>query len=181
MDEAAAKLEALRRSAGVGLDGEGDFTYAGGPVAHPRVQRLFHQGVSVRSDGEATLTVGRWWCYLNTTGPAFFVEAFRHDDDGRLGAVLRGGRRVGTEGGILGYAGDDDRLYLWVPELGGPAKLLRDAHQLVMQLISALPDARMLDGELKVPQLGLVLVSIDEAPMQCGATSPDVAGRVRSA
>jgi hypothetical protein len=136
MDEQA--LEALRRGAGIAVGLDGVFTQQGRLVEHPRVQRLFHQGLSIRDDGEVVLRVGPWWCYVAVTRTAFFVEALRRvQADGRTGswgAVLLGGREVPLAGALLGYA-PDDRVYLWAAGLAGPAVLLRQAHMQVMGAI----------------------------------------------
>ncbi len=136
MDEAT--LEALRRGAGLAVDVEGCFTMAGRPVEHPRVQRLFHAGLALRADGEVTLTVGPWWCYVAVARTAFFVEALRRREGcaGAWEAVLAGGRAVALEGAVFGY-GPDDRIYLWSDGLAGPAILLRPAH---MQAAAALAE-----------------------------------------
>ncbi len=154
MDESS--LEAMRRGAGIAIDGEGRFTSAGRLVEHPRVQKLFHAGLAIREDGEVILRVGPWWCYVTTAGVAFFVEALRRNaDSGTWSAALAGGREVPVAGATLGYA-PDARFYLWADGLPGPAILLRDAH---MQLAGHLVTAR--EGD---PVLGAEVVTLSEAP-----------------
>ncbi len=119
-------LEALRRDSGIRLDAEGGFHHRGGPVANPRVQALFHRGLSVREDGEVVLTVGHRWCYVACAGVARFVEALRFGAEG-IEARTRGAGVVAAASARFGY-GPDDRVYVWLPGQDGPALLLRPAH-----------------------------------------------------
>ncbi len=163
MDEGA--LEALRRGAGIAVDVDGVFTQHGRLVEHPRVQRLFHAGLAIRADGEVVLTVGPWWCYVEVARTAFFVEAFRRAarEESEAGpaaspweAALLGGRQVSLAGGLLGY-GPDGRIYLWAPELAGPAILLRSAH---MQVMGALGSSDSADGQA----LGVLFCELEAVP-----------------
>ena len=127
------RLEALRRNSGLALDAEGRWRYASGFVENERVSEMFHRGVAVRRDGEVTLSVGKMWAYVKCEGPAFFVRAVRKagaDGDKVVGAVveLAGGREVALAGATFGW-GPDERLYVWLHGVDGPALLLRSAHQ----------------------------------------------------
>jgi hypothetical protein len=149
-------LEALRRNSGLALDAEGRWRYAAGFVENERVSEMFHQGVAVRPDGEVTLTVGKMWAYVKCEGPAFFVRAVKKagadgDAAGPLGAQypqhpqhavdpqhpqhpqqrvveLAGGREIALAGATFGW-GPDERLYVWLQGVDGPALLLRTPHQ----------------------------------------------------
>jgi hypothetical protein len=162
MDEVA--LEALRRGSGIAVDADGVFTQQGRLVEHPRVQRLFHQGLSLREDGEVVLRVGPWWCYVTVARTAFFVASLRQvrgEDgvaEGGWEALLLGGRAVPLAGAVLGYA-PDERLYLWAEGLSGPAVLLRQAHMQVMEALGASQEADRAFGATvrevgQVPQRG---------------------------
>ncbi len=135
-------LEALRRNSGLALDAEGRWHYASGFVENERVSEMFHRGVAVRPDGEVTLSVGKMWAYVKCEGPAFFVRSIRNaeadEDEGPLPqhaqhpqhavVELAGGRKVGLAGATFGW-GPDERLYVWLHGVDGPALLLRSAHQ----------------------------------------------------
>jgi hypothetical protein len=164
-DGQAARIETLRRSAGVGLTRDGQFTYGGQPVAHPRVQRLFHQGVGFAPSGEPALTVGRWWCYLNADGVLRFVDRVGRDaGDGVSVAVLRDGQEVSWKGAVLGYALDDDRFYAWFPGLRGPARLAREAHQALVAAVASLSDSWVEAGSAYIVSLDVRIVVLATAP-----------------
>ena len=134
-------LEALRRNSGLSLTRDGVWMYGGQPVENPRVQAMFHRGVAVRDDGEATLSVGRMWAYVKTEGPAFFVRAVRGIAEGAPVAALLGEREVPLERVKVAGWGPDDRLYLWFLRLDGKraiataAVCLREAHQTLCERI----------------------------------------------
>ncbi len=74
-------LDYLRRNSKVRLDREGRWSMDDRPVEHPRVQRLFHRGLSVE-DGRPVLRVGTQWCYVQfVDDTAFFVERVRREGD----------------------------------------------------------------------------------------------------
>jgi hypothetical protein len=107
------------------LDVDGRWHFGTRLVENERVQELFHAGVEVRPDGDVVLRVGKMWCYVKCSGPAFFIRRF----DWERGEVeLAGGRRLKCEPVRIGW-GPDDRLYLWLGSLPGPAICLRAAHQ----------------------------------------------------
>jgi len=135
-------LEALRRNSGLALTKEGSWTWGTGVVENPRVQAMFHQGVAVRADGEVTLSVGRMWAYVATEGPAFFVSGLRCGDDVAGPTVeLLGARALpifGHAPPVAGW-GPDQRIYLWLHGLAGPAICLRSAHQAFAALLDEGP------------------------------------------
>lgn len=165
-------IEALRRGSGIGLRGDGTFTFRERPVEHPRVQALFHRGVRMRADGEVVLEVGGQWCFVACEGMARFVEAVRAE---RGGLVVRfaGGEELRVSAAICGY-GPDDRLYLWSEEAAGPALLQRGAHQAVLAHLGEDLVARFDGAEVVVVRLARVPArdepppARDEAPVGGG-------------
>ena len=123
----AEALELLRRNSGLSLDVDGTFLFKGEIVPNPRVQQLFHRGLSIRPSGEVTLSLGKVWAYVNTAGVARFVTSWVKNDSWvdihlRHGEILKSVRpRV--------VMGPGNRFYLWGEEGSYPAILLRRAHQ----------------------------------------------------
>lgn len=159
-------LEKLRRSSGLALTKEGVWTWGTGFVENPRVQTMFHAGVAVRDDGEVTLSVGHMWAYVKAEVTAFFIRSIG------LGASAAGDAAPG-DAGVVSLLGDralpiaalrvagwgpDERLYLWLDGLSGPAICLRDIHQ---RLINQMGD----DGrELTVGDRRVPLVMLPTIP-----------------
>lgn len=131
-------LEALRRRSGIAVSRDGELTYLGRPVANDRVVELFHRGLDVRADGEVTLSVGRFWCYPEVAGVARFVCRIRATEAGGV-ATLASGHELPLAGSAIGY-GPDDRFYVWLEGLVGPAIVLREAHQVLVGLMADDPD-----------------------------------------
>ncbi|MDP6945484.1 MAG: hypothetical protein QF464_15150 [Myxococcota bacterium] len=123
----------MRRNSGLRVDGDGCFFFHDRPVENPRVQRLFHQHLAVREDGEVTLTVGSQWAYVACETVARFVEAISLEG-GRLKARLRGGEQVVADAPQLGFA-PDGRCYVWLSAGAPPAVLTRSAHQALVSLL----------------------------------------------
>lgn len=126
-------LEALRRGSGLRLSAEGELSFQDEPVTHPRVQDLFHRGVSVRADGEVILQVGTQWAYLECETVAHFVDSVAVRD-GALEISLRGTQERRCTGPRIGMA-PDDRFYLWAEVGDAPAVLTRKAHHQVSELL----------------------------------------------
>ncbi len=144
-------LEALRRKSGLALSREGVWLYHGRPVDNPRVQAMFHRGVAVRADGEVTLSVGRMWAYVESDGPVFFVRAVAGLDSPEPTVRLLGERVLplvpraeGAAATVAGW-GPDERLYLWIDGLAGPAICLREAHQALIGRIEERDGGHALD------------------------------------
>lgn len=139
-------LEALRRNSGLALSRDGVWTWGGRQVENPRVQDLFHQGVRVRDDGEVTLSVGRMWAYVESEGPIYFIRAVHSLGSSGASCRLLGGRVLPLLSGVEGRPptaagwGPDERLYLWLAGLDGPAICLREAHQILSSRIVELED-----------------------------------------
>ncbi len=138
----AETLERLRRNSGLRLDREGTFHFQDAPVPNPRVQRLFHEGLAVRDDGEVVLHVGEMWAYVGCDGVARFVDGVRFFRD-RLALRLRDGREVEADARHLAI-GPDERFYVWATVDGPPAVLSRPAHQQVAGRLTADDDGRLL-------------------------------------
>ncbi len=137
MDDDA--LELLRRNSGLRLDRDGVFHFHGGLVESPRVQALFHRGLSVRRDGEVVLRVGEQWAYVKCEGVSRFVERLRGGAGG-LEVTVRGAvDMVVCVEPQLGFA-PDDRCYLWDGQGGDVAVLLRPAHHALASLLVSGPD-----------------------------------------
>lgn len=137
-------LEAMRRKSGLALTADGQWTWGGHVAENTRVQALFHRGVAVRDDGEVTLHVGKMWTYVKCLGPAYFLRAVRIEGgqgDRVLGRFL-GDRELALAGAVAGW-GPDDRLYLWVDGLPGPAIALREAHQTLLDGVQEGPDGEL--------------------------------------
>jgi len=133
-------LELLRRSARLRVDAQGRWWHEGEPVAHERVAALFSRGLGWRPragggllDGEATLTVGAQWCYVECDRTPFLVTRLTLDHDheraeeggageARLWATLNTGAREEVGGAWL------EGEVLFVELAGGaPARLSRGA------------------------------------------------------
>ena len=139
-------LDALRRNSGLRLTADGQFRFKDAPVPHPRVQRLFHQGIRVLEDGQVTLTVGEQWAYVSCEGVARFVERVATHGEGLLLSFLGGDELCSSEPRIA--AGPDDRLYLWIADDAPPAVLLRAAHQrLSAWFVEGADGAVVLEGD----------------------------------
>lgn len=123
-------LEALRRNSGIRLSWDGVFMYLESKVPNPRVQGMFHQGLSVRDDGEVVLHVGHMWCYVACEGVARFVDHIQLDEGGaRLMVRSRHQAEaapVEAAGLTLGAA-PDERFYLWLEPGAPPAVVTRPA------------------------------------------------------
>jgi hypothetical protein len=128
-------LDMLRRRSGLELTEDGQFLFHSQPVAHPRVQKLFHRGVEVRGDGQVVLRVGPQWCYLACRGVARFVTALSVKGDGLLVRVADGRSELVKSPRLAVDPGE--RFYLWVGNPPGPARLLRDAHQALAGLLES--------------------------------------------
>lgn len=150
------QLERLRRASQLAVTKEGDWTWGGNPVESSRVQELFHSGVAVREDGETVVAVGRMWAYFEAPVTAFFVRSVRAD--GRA-VRLRGGRELALDAAVVAGWGPDDRLYLWLPGLGGPAICLRDAHQALAARLVERGDRMELEGVGGDPPLPVVMLA----------------------
>jgi hypothetical protein len=165
-DRREEALERMRRNSGLSLEG-GEFRYQGAPLQNDRVAELFYRGLAVRDDGAVTLTVGRWWCYVASEGPAFVVERFGRGDDGARVARLRGGVALGLGGGALAYVQPQDRFVLWLRGLGGPALLERAAHEVALTALMRDGEAWLEaggEGAIWLDALGVPCVLMDAAP-----------------
>ena len=151
----AEQLERLRRQSQLAVTKEGDWTWGGNRVENPRVQELFHSGVAVREDGETIVAVGRMWAYFDAPVTAFFVRALAAD-----GRTLRlcGGRELALGPGVEAGWGPDDRLYLWLPRLGGPAIALRDAHLALTSRLLERDGALWLEGAAGDPAIPVAML-----------------------
>jgi len=154
-------LEALRRGSGLRLSADGEFSFTGEPVTHPRVEELFHRGVVVRPDGEVILQVGAQWAYLECETVAHFVKSL-DTGGGSLVATLLGGDVLTGDRPRIGM-GPDDRFYLWMAGGQVPAVLTRKAHH---QLSQSLEDGG--DGTAILP-LGRESIVVQELPAIPGA------------
>jgi len=126
-------LEALRRGSGLLLSADGEISYQGEPVTHPRVRELFHRGIVVRADGEVILQVGEQWAYLECETVAHFVDRLSADDSGFL-VAFRGGELRCCPEPRLGMA-PDSRFYIWTTPGSAPAVLTRRAHHQVAEAL----------------------------------------------
>lgn len=162
MDEVA--LELLRRHSGLTLSKDGAFAFHGAPVENPRVQALFHRGLSVRGDGEVVLSVGRQWAYVACEGVTRFVDRLSVRE-GTLRLVLRGGQKELAARPALAVA-PDDRIYLWSDETAAPALLGRQAHHQLSELL--------VEGRDGVPSLRLAtgVAPVAALPAAPGPTDP---------
>ncbi|MEC9072502.1 MAG: hypothetical protein VX938_09000 [Myxococcota bacterium] len=133
------------------LSADGDLSYQGEPVTHPRVQSLFHRGVVVRADGEVILQVGEQWAYLECETVAHFVERLATDERGLL-VTFRGGEARSCPEPRLGMA-PDSRFYLWSSRGEAPSVLLRLAHHQVAEALEedASAGAVFVAGALRLP------------------------------
>jgi len=115
----------MRRESGVAVTRDGAFTYRGRPIENTRVAELFMRGLDVRADGQVTLTVGRFVAYPEVETVARFVRWIHPAT--RLVTLMDA-----REARIAHVAyGPDDRFYVWLTDLRGPAVLLREAHQVL--------------------------------------------------
>ena len=146
------RLEALRRNSGLALTKEGVWTWGTGFVENPRVQAMFHAGVAVREDGEVILSVGGMWAYIKVEVTAFFV---RNVTDGIV--YLCGGRELPVAALKVAGWGPDERLYLWLEGLSGPALCQRDIHQRLVDHISD-DGAALTLGDRRVPLVALATI-----------------------
>ncbi|MFT5434821.1 MAG: hypothetical protein ACI9OJ_005536 [Myxococcota bacterium] len=119
-------MDWIRRNSRVRLDKEGRWSLDGKPVEHPRVQKLFHSGVSQDLEsGEAKLMVGTQWCYIeHLEDTAFFVSALRVRD-GQIEVDLADGQSQIIDPATFTMRGDSD-VYCRLAS-GHRARLLRDA------------------------------------------------------
>ena len=139
-------LEAKRRNSGIALTRDGDWRFGTRSVENPRVQAMFHRGVAVRPDGEVTLKVGHMWCYVQAAGVIHFVRAVRELDGEAPVARLLGDREVALGEDTIAGWGPDERLYLWIAGLEGPAICLREAHQALAARLVGEETPRLLLG-----------------------------------
>jgi len=155
-------LEALRRNSGLTLGGEGVWRYHGSKVPHPRVQKLFHEGVEVRDDGEVVLHVGRLWCYVACDSVARFVDGIAfHADSGGFSARMKHGPVVAADVPPQLAFGPDERLYVWLPGQE-VACFTRGAHQEVVGHLEPTDDDRGV--ELVIGSHRWPLPTLDEVP-----------------
>jgi hypothetical protein len=106
------------------------------------------------------------WAYITSAGPVFFVRAAHGLGTTAPSVRLLGGRELplassasAAEQAVAGW-GPDERLYLWLEGLGGPAICLREAHQALV--------ARL---EERAGGLVLVCGPDDAASPKAGATA----------
>lgn len=70
-----AKLEALRRSVDLRLDGEGRWFHDGEPFEHRGLIAAFDRGIDVHPDsGEPILRLGGRWCYIKADDTPFVAR-----------------------------------------------------------------------------------------------------------
>ena len=118
------RLDWLRRNSRVTLDREGRFFFQGRLVEHPRVRRLFHQGLRQTDDG-LVLQVGEQWCFVESVeDAAWFVEKAAVEY-GRVLLSLADGAVEPLDADSLTRRGDSD-LYCTLSG-GRRARFLRDA------------------------------------------------------
>ena len=142
----SAVLEMLRRDSGISLSADGVFHYRDAPVENTRVQALFHQGLSVREDGEVILSVGKMWAYVQVATVATFVAGLRRDAQG-LHLRLRSGRTLLAATPVLASA-PDARFYVWPGPGEGVSCFDASAHRALIGLL-----------ELREETLGLTVGS----------------------
>lgn len=89
-----AKLEALRRSVDLRLDGEGRWFHDGEPFEHKGLIAAFDRGIDVHPDsGEPILRLGGKWCYIRADDTPFVARRITVDGD-RLTLLLNTGATV---------------------------------------------------------------------------------------
>ncbi|MFT7622976.1 MAG: hypothetical protein ACI9WU_002151 [Myxococcota bacterium] len=145
------RLDHLRRNSRLRLDKEGRWSLDGRPVEHPRVQRLFHQGVRAEGpDAPApySLHVGEQWAYIQfIEDTAYFVVKARIQEASRAGSVSEAGRVVvsladGTEQDLdpasISMSGPED-LYCVLAN-GHRARFGRDALAALLPLLEEDPE-----------------------------------------
>ncbi len=150
-------LDHLRRNSRLRLDCDGHFWLAEERVAHPRVERLFHQGLSLEADtGRLVLRVGPQWAYVQFVDDVpWFVTRLRRTNDA-LHATLADGSEVDLDPSTLEMT---PAGHVHAELSGrGRARLLRDA-------TSALTRWLDFDGERPV----LMFVSGRRVPIQVRA------------
>ncbi len=83
-------LELLRRSARLRVDAQGRWWHEGEPFTNERLAALFSRGLGWRPregggllDGEATLTVGVQWCYVECDRTPFLVTRLTAEGEPR--------------------------------------------------------------------------------------------------
>jgi hypothetical protein len=121
------KLEWFRRNSRVGLKADGQWTFDGQLVENPRVQNLFHRGLQINEDGEATLHVGTQWCYLEEVEDTLFFVENLHIEAQQMHLRLAGGATEALPFDTLTHK-DGAVLYCRLSN-GHKARLLRAAYQ----------------------------------------------------
>lgn len=105
-----AKLETLRRSVDLRLDGEGRWFHDGEPFAHQGLIAAFDRGIDAHPDsGEPILRLGSRWCYIRADDTPFVARRITADGD-RLTLRLNTGASVTVP--ARGFEARGARLYV---------------------------------------------------------------------
>lgn len=107
-----ARLEAMRRSVDLRLDGEGRWYHDGQPFEHPGLIAAFDRGLDVHEDtGEPILRIGDRWCYVRADDTPFVVRRLRVDGD-TLSATLNTGETLPVPADAFEQGGEHLYLHL---------------------------------------------------------------------
>lgn len=110
-----ARLETLRRSVDLRLDGEGRWYHEGERFTHAGLIAAFDRGVDVHPEsGEPILRVGDRWCYIRADDTPLIARRIEHADDG-LWLRLNTGRRVAVP--EAGFESAGEHLYVQLDAL----------------------------------------------------------------
>ncbi len=104
-----ARLETLRRSVDLRLDGEGRWYHEGERFTHAGLIAAFDRGIDVHPEsGEPILRVGQRWCYIRADDTPLIARRIEHDDG--LWLRLNTGRRVAVP--AAGFESAGAHLYV---------------------------------------------------------------------
>lgn len=117
-DSFAAKLETLRRSAGIELDLDGNWWHNGVQFEHPLIIDILNKGLATHPDtGEAVVRLGAQWCYVDCQGTPFIGLNVSMSPTGMPSLLLNTTERIDFAGvHLIDYHGavhgklPDDRL-----------------------------------------------------------------------
>ena len=87
LDPALAKLETIRRSLDLFLDGQGGWWHDGSPFEHKKIIDVFDRGIEIHPDTqEPIVRIGDRWCYFTAEVTPYIV---RRITVGANGVVVR--------------------------------------------------------------------------------------------